>query len=57
MADVIVKLSCDPSTFLLLCFNQPTTHICEDSFGQFALGDVDERDHGSDNLLLSTLGI
>ena len=55
--DVVVKLSANPGTFLLLCLNQLAAHVCERGFGQFALGDVDKRDHCSDNLLPSPLRI
>src|SRR6267378_1881062 len=57
LTNVVVKFSANPATFLLLCLNQPAAHTCERSFGQFARGDVDKRDHSPNNLVPSLLGI
>jgi hypothetical protein len=43
LIDVVVKFPADPSTFLLLCLKQLTTHACEGLVRQFALGYVDAR--------------
>src|SRR6266481_964901 len=48
LADVVVKLSGDPGSFLLLCLNQPAAHAGEGRFRQLALGDVH---HGTHELL------
>jgi hypothetical protein len=52
-----MKLSGDPATFLLLCLNQPAAHAPERRFRQFALRDVDESNHGPNNLFSSQLRI
>ena len=57
LTDVVVKISANPGTFLLLCLNQLTAHVCERRLRQFTLGDVDKRDHGPDKLSPSPLGI
>jgi hypothetical protein len=56
LTDVIMKLSGDPATFLFLCLNQPAAHALKRRFRQFALRDVDESDHGPNNLFSSQLG-
>ena len=53
LTDVVVKLSANPGTFLLLCLNQLAADVCKRGFSQFALGDVDKSDHCPDNLPLS----
>jgi hypothetical protein len=57
LTDVVVKLSANSGTFLLLCLNQLAADVCERGFREFPLGDVDKRDHRPNNLLPSTLGI
>jgi hypothetical protein len=52
-----MKLSGDPASFLLLRLNQPAAHARERRFRQFALRDVDESDHGPNNLFSSQLRI
>ncbi len=54
---VVVKLSGDPPTFLLLRLDQLAAHTRERSVRQFAPSDVDEGHHTANNLLPSTLGI
>ena len=57
LTDVVVKLSANPATFLLLCLNQLAADVSERGVSQLALGDVYKSDHCPDNLLLSPLRI
>src|SRR5580704_18878986 len=57
LTDVVVQLSCDTGTFLLLCLNQPAAQACKGPLRQFSLGDVDKGDHSPNNLLPSALRI
>jgi hypothetical protein len=40
LTNVVVKLSGDPVTLLLLRLNQPAAHVCERRFRQFALRNI-----------------
>ena len=50
LANVIVKLSGDPRSLLILRINQPAAHVCERRFHLFALRDV--RYHADNRIIL-----
>src|SRR5271155_1348591 len=43
LTDVVMELSGDSGTFLLLRFNQPAVHVGEGLLRKFAVGDIDTR--------------
>ena len=40
LVDIVMKLTCNPRTFLFLCCNQPAAHAGKSLLCLFALGDI-----------------
>src|SRR3981189_2679829 len=54
LVDIVVKLSRKPGAFLLMRFNQSTTHAGKGLFSQFVFGDVEA---GTDIASKGTIGV